>query len=94
MEDKIRKHIFNYGLITILFLLEELEQNEEFEKCQQIVNAIKSLNEKHGWDLRTRLDQSVIDEFFDAHKNSLSQGKIAFANIPHYMNEVLRDINN
>jgi len=92
MEEKIRKHIFSYGLITILFLLDELEQDEQFELCQSIINSIESLNKKYGWDLQTRLTRKVIDDFFDAHKNSKHKGEVAFRNIPHYMEDVLNDL--
>ena len=36
-----RNYMFMYGILSVLFVLKYYENNEEYEECQKIIDAIK-----------------------------------------------------
>jgi len=59
---KYRTYLFQYGILSVLMVLEYFESVENYEECKNIVDAITSVNESIGMKLSTTLTDEVIEE--------------------------------
>lgn len=89
-KDKYIKCINRYGVYTLLILLQEYEQQENYEECDHIYNAINEVNN----DLKSDLPTLLPDNWKDEVRKTISQfglksnGSTIFNNIPSYIEEI------
>ena len=80
-----------YGLLTILFVLEHYEAEEEYEECKKIIDVIKEQQEFLGTTLSTTLNNATIKEVVDAYKDFNLTGVNAVSNSKYYASLVIND---
>ena len=62
---KAKKAIFNYGIYTMLIVLEHLESVQDYESCGIIVEAIKDCEVEYDWragTLPTKMTDNTFEE--------------------------------
>ena len=89
-----RKNRFNYGMFLYLNFLEVLENEEEFEICNDLIEVIKETNDSFDFDIPTTKNKYAIELFRDAFKTSENKGEVALANMPYYMDMIKKDLLN
>ncbi len=60
-----KKGIFDYGVYTMLLILEHLEDVQDYESCKIIVEAIKETEIKYDFEageLPTRIGENTFEE--------------------------------
>lgn len=57
----LENSIYSYGFLSVLKLLEVLTNKEEYEHCQTIIEVLKLVSKKIGYDLPTRFCQESIE---------------------------------
>ena len=91
-ENRYTKALFKYGIVPLTLLLDEYEQEGNFEECSIIFDAISFVN-KHtftvgGEKLPTKYSSSSLSEL-RSHFNLFGfKGDGAIANMPYYINEI------
>lgn len=92
-EQRYISALFKYGVVPLLLLLDEYEQDNNFEECERIFNAISYCN-KH---LKSTEDYEELPTKYDS--NTLSNlkkqfnlfgltGDTSIANMPYYVEEI------
>lgn len=68
-KQNYRLWIFEYGIVSILMVLEYFQSTEQYEECQKIIDAIKEQNEKCKLELPTILTQEVLSDIISEWTN-------------------------
>jgi pentose-5-phosphate-3-epimerase len=92
IKEDYRKYMFQYGILSVLFVLEHFEHEEEFEECQKIIDAIQEQEKKLEITLFTNITTETIKEVIDNYKNFNLTGVNAVENSKHYANVILKEI--
>lgn len=87
-----RKHIFNYGIYTILLVLKDLEQLEYYEECNKIIQAIKELELIIQEPLFQQLNENNINLIIEEYKKLNLNIKDMLENSIHYCNLIINQI--
>lgn len=86
-------HIFRYGIVTILKLLEECESKEMFEECEAIYEAILEQNIWANANLPTTLRGIDFKETVNKMFAELGlKPKYYWRNYPFYIEEIKQNI--
>lgn len=84
--------IFRYGITPVLLLLQECENNENYEECQIILSAIEYINKNTDGIvievLPTKYNPEIIVNLKKEFKKLGLTGNIAINNIPNYIEEI------
>lgn len=95
MEQLLTLELYKYGFLPLLVVLERMAQKDEFEICSNIVNVIKTQNEKFDLDLPTKFDGTSVAIMKIAFMiNHNLSGEISYANKDIYADEIIKSINN
>lgn len=92
--QKYRKALFAYGFLTLLYLLNEFEQEENFEECEAILTVLTWCNSKFNTEIPTKGGKEAIAYFRKEMKERGLKGDTIISNIPFYAKEVKSDIEN
>lgn len=79
-----QRGIWNYGYLTLLFLLSKHKEQENYEECKIIYDVIKEHSDKHNLNLQTEFNEQAIDEMVESFWKLGYSGMIALANTPAY----------
>lgn len=86
-----KKNILIYGWFTLVRMIQNYEEEGEYERCSQIKRAIDEWNEEWGADLPTRTN----DEFYKQCFNELGlTGDTTKENIEEYIKKIEDEIRN
>ena len=96
-EQRYIGFIFKYGIVTVLLLLEEHEQEENFEECEIIYKAVKYCNDhlKATTDYEQLPTRYAPDSLLKLKKefNLFGfKGDNSINNIPHYIEDMKKEI--
>ena len=85
-EKIVNECIYSYGIIAVLYLLNELERLEKYEECQLIVAAVINNNKYYGLDYPTRYNKKSVAMFLAAVKefHPTLNGQNILNKIPYY----------
>lgn len=86
-----RKCLFKYGILSVLYVLEHFEKIENYERCQQIIDAIREQEEKLDIKLFTVITKETIQEVIDNYKNFNLTGKNAVENSKYCAELIIKD---
>ena len=89
-----RKYMFMYGILSVLFVLEFFEQNENYEECQKIIDAIKEQEKALGETLFTTINTETIKEVVESYKKFNLTGENAIENSKYYSELIINEIVN
>ena len=87
-EKQYRHYCFIYGVMSLVWLMEEYAIEENYEECQTILNSINGLSEKFETPMPTKWNEDSINWFKEQMKYSANKGEIALQNIPFYAFEI------
>lgn len=82
--ETYKKYMFYYGILTILFILEHFEQEENYEECHKIIEAIKQQEKYLDIKLFTRMTNESISLVIETYKKFNLTGENAVENSKHY----------
>src|SRR5574343_1696623 len=86
--------MFLYGILTILFVLEYFESEENYEECHKIMTAISEVEERINSKLFTKITKENIQIVIDTYVNTFNlTGKNAVENSKHYCDLILFELN-
>lgn len=90
--NRYKECLFRYGFITLCYLIDKYENEENYEECQVIYDAIEYVSKHSGrkmsTKLPTKLDANCMRQFKDAFYSMGLTGDTTLKNLPHYANEV------
>lgn len=87
-----RKHLFSYGLLTLLFVLEHYESIENFEECHNIVTAIREIREEYNLrDFPTRRTDEFIKAVIESYKRLSLSGSNAENNSRYFAAQIIKE---
>lgn len=81
-----------YGILTILYILEYFEYNENYEECGKIITAIKEQEEILGITLFTKITNDNIKQVIDAYKTFNLTGENVIENSKLCSRLLIKDI--
>ena len=87
-----RKYMFMYGILSVLFVLEYFEFNENYEECQKIIDAIKEQEKILGETLFTTITKDTLKEVVESYRKFNLTGKNAIENSKYYATLILKEI--
>lgn len=87
-----RKYIFTYGILSVLFVLKHFEENEQYEECQKIIDAIKEQEEKLNITLFTTITKDNIELVIEVYKKFNLAGKNVIENSKYYSLGIIKEI--
>jgi hypothetical protein len=85
---KYSKALYLYGFLTLTYLIEEYNQQQNFEECQLILEVLQEHNVKHELDLPTVYDKDSILYFKKCMQDLGYTGNTSLGNIQYYVAEV------
>lgn len=93
-KDKIKKGIYTWGFYPALVLLKEEEDNESYEKCRVIKEALDEVGVGREWYLSSNVDDKSMDKTYQNLINShVSKPEIISANMSYYIDEFKKYVN-
>ncbi len=87
-----RKYMFMYGILSVLYVLEYFEFDENYEECQKIIDAIKEQEKALDTTLFSTITTETIKEVVESYKKFNLTGKNAIENSKYYATLILKDI--
>lgn len=87
-----RKYMFMYGILSVLFVLEYFEFDENYEECQKIINSIKEQEKILGENLFTTITTETIKEVIESYKKFNLTGKNEIENSRYYSTLIIKEI--
>ena len=88
IKEKLSKNFLKYGFLPYVYLLEELQAEEQYELCAIVLQVVQEKNEKFDLQLPTHYNDEAIAIFLREMRNSPNKGYIALRNIPYYADEL------
>lgn len=88
IKEKLSKNFLKYGFLPYVYLLEELQEEEQYELCAVVLQVVQEKNIKFDLQLPTHYNDEAIALFLKEMRNSQNKGYISLQNIPHYANEL------
>lgn len=62
-KQDISKACFNYGYLSLIYLLHQLAKEERYEECQAIKDGLEYVKEKYDLDYTTELSEDNIAQY-------------------------------
>ena len=87
-----RKYMFMYGILSVLYVLEYFEFEENYEECQKIIDAIKEQEKARDTNLFSTITTETIKEVVETYKKFNLTGKNAIENSKYYATLILKEI--
>lgn len=92
--EKYRIQIFKYGILSLLFVLEHFEREENYEECQYIIDAIRLQEERLDIKLFTVINKNTIQEVIDSYKPFGLTGVNAVENSQYCAGLIIEELTN
>jgi hypothetical protein len=83
--------MFNYGILSVLLVLQQFEREEKFELCQIIIDSIREKEEYLGLKLFTVINQETINEVMNVYKYFGLTGEHAMVNSEYYADKIIKE---
>lgn len=87
-----RKYMFMYGILSVLYVLEHFEFDENYEECKKIIDAIKEQEKALDTTLFSMITTETIKEVVESYKKFNLTGKNAIENSKYYATLILKEI--
>ncbi len=87
-----RKYMFMYGILSVLFVLEYFEFDENYEECQKIIDAIKEQEKALDTTLFTTITKDTLKEVVESYRKFNLTGINAIENSKYYATLILKEI--
>ena len=87
-----RKYMFMYGVLSVLHVLDYYVFEENYEKSQKIIDAIKEQEEKLNTKLFTTITEQTIKEVKEVYSKFNLTGNDALEHSKYYATLILKEI--
>lgn len=87
-KERYLKSLPIYGFITLVYLIDEYAQEENYEECQLIFETLTEYNEKFKADLPTMFNEDARSYLKEAMQEYGLTGEITLNNVPYYAQKV------
>jgi len=81
--------IFQFGILSILFVIEHYKEVEDYEECKQIIDALDRIESERGIKLPRRIDEETKLIVFHSYKRFNLTGVNAVDNSKHYADMII-----
>ena len=81
-----------YGILSALFVLEYLQEMEQYEECQKIIDAIQEQNRRLECNLPTHREELKIKDVVSVYKKTGLMGINHFENSKYYSELIINEI--
>ena len=85
-------YFYAFGMLTVLYLLEYFENEENYEECDKIVKAIREQEKRLDTSFYTKITKDCIIEVMDAYNRNGLNPNNAIEMAKFYKNEILETI--
>lgn len=86
-ENKVRKAVFLYGYVVVLYLLENEERLEKYENCAVIKKILDAVIKEYELDFTTKTNPKNIIETYRQTICYFNNPEIIYHNMPTYVEE-------
>ena len=91
-ENDYKRFMYQYGILSVLYVLNYFEFEENYEECQKIINAIKEQEKYLNTNLFTTITKETVQQVIDNYKVFNLTGCNAVRNSKHYSTLILKII--
>ena len=91
-KDKIKISIYTWGYYPALVLLREEQDNENYENCKLIKEALDEVCKGREWYLSSKVDNETLSEVYDNIANQMNKPEIIHNNMAHYVEEFKKSL--
>ena len=88
--SSVKSAIYKYGFYPALHILQELEANEDFEKCKIFKEALDQVGGGREWYLSTKTDEKEMNKTYNNILSNCNNPKLIDNNMEHYISEFKR----
>lgn len=81
--------IFQFGILSILFVLEHYQEVENYEECKQIIDTLDRIESKRGIKLPIKIDEETEAIVIHSYKKFNLTGINAVSNSMHYADLII-----
>lgn len=85
IQKKAEEAIYNYGIYPVLFILRELEEQQQFEYCHAIKQAIDRVRAGREHLFGTKCDDYSLEEELKSVLRDRTNPDLFMKNMPHYI---------
>lgn len=89
-QDKYERAIIKHGVLALLYVLKEYEDDQWYEECKKIYDAIIATNIREGWHLPTRYGKEAIEFTLHTFEKYELVAELYLENIESYAREIKR----
>lgn len=82
--------IFQFGILTVLFVLEYYQSIEDYEECKNIIDALDRIESERGIKLPRRIDEETELIVIHSYKKFNMTGKNAVHNSRYYADLIIK----
>lgn len=87
-KEKIKKGIYIWGFYPALVILKEEQDNEHYENCQAIKQALDEVGVGREWYLSSKVDDKNMDKTYqDLIDFHATNPELISGNMPYYIDE-------
>lgn len=83
--ERVKRGIYTWGFYPALFMLRKEQENENYQNCQVIKQALDEVSEGIEWHISSRVDDESMEQTYDNIMRSLGKPELVDANMPHYI---------
>lgn len=87
-----KQQMFLYGLLTLLYVLQHFETQEDYEECKTIMDAIREQEKRLDTTFFTKITDDAIAEVISVYQKHGMTGENAVENSKFYASRVLMEI--
>jgi hypothetical protein len=90
VEKEIKDCLRLYGFLPLLLVLEQLEDDENFDLCNSILVVLKEHEKKYNIEIPTKYNEYAINKTKQYFMELNLSGEIAIKNNNFYASEILK----
>lgn len=90
--ERVKTGIYRWGIYPALFLLREMQDEERYEDCLIIKQAIENTIKGREWYLNTQIDDNGLRTTYKKIMQGHNKSNIIYNNMPRYIDEFRRYI--
>ena len=88
MNNKYKKALYLYGFYTLCHLIDQFEQEEQFEECKLILEALNEHNSQFNFNLPTKYDSKAKEYFHKISQEIGIKGNMYEQNLDYYASSI------
>lgn len=90
--ERIKNGIYKWGVYPALFFLKELQDNEQYEQCAIVKEALDEIIKKHELYLNTKVDDDTLDDTYKKILQELNKSETTHNNMLYYIYEFRKNL--